>query len=93
MKARMNSNAKGVAIDITELDVDRDRLLGALDECRQGRCGCPTDQYDKVERVEFDASAAGGLRINIDARDGETLDTAELEKCLAWTADNVRTEE
>ena len=60
-------------------------VLKALQECAQGRCTCPTAQYEKLESVEI-TPGADGIQVALVPRAGETIDRQAIDKCLGYTA-------
>jgi hypothetical protein len=60
------------------------QLLASLQDCQQGRCGCPTEEYERLEgmtiHTDFDE-----LTIRIHPRTGLRLDTGKLQACLDFT--------
>lgn len=64
------------------------RMLSALQECAEGRCNCPTPQYGKLSNIEI-RTDSDAVTIRLDPRPNETLDVADIEKCLAYTEDKA----
>ena len=81
---KITEQTNGVAIDLTEVDDQEQNLLAAFDECRQGNCSCPTDEYEKVATMDVRASGVA-INIRLQAKPGNTLDTTELAACLEHT--------
>lgn len=74
----------GLVIELTGVDGKQEQLLAAFDECQQGRCTCPTDEYEKVEAMEVRPT---GDRIDIllTSKPGGQFDEAEVAACLEHT--------
>ena len=64
------------------------RLLESLAQCQSGNCGCPTDQYERLEKMNVHASGKG-VRIRLEPRLGQRFDTAELRACLEYTTTQI----
>ncbi|MEJ2450837.1 MAG: hypothetical protein P8047_09215 [Gammaproteobacteria bacterium] len=47
MKYRIESNESGLDIKISEAN-DKQKLMQAFQECQEGRCSCPTQEYTKL---------------------------------------------
>lgn len=90
MKYRTRPRASGVEIQIDDLGQDENRLLEAFEECRQGRCSCPTDEYTKLEELAVKKDD-GSIRLELSAKEGETFDATEIERCLDYTASKLST--
>jgi hypothetical protein len=89
---RITSSDDGVDIEVSELGGVRAELLAAFDDCRNGRCSCPTDEYGKVEAMEVDPTE-DGIVIQLHARAGQHFDTGEISACVDHTVSQAaRTE-
>ena len=77
---------QGTAVEIRVHDVgdQEPELLPSFQECQSGSCGCPTDQYDKLAKMDVDA-ADGDVTLRMEPRPGERLDTEQLRVCLDYT--------
>ena len=76
-------------ITIDEVGNDPSAVLGALQECAQGRCTCPTSQYEKLESVDI-APGQDSVNIVLTPKAGETIDREAIDKCLEYTAGKTR---
>jgi len=88
MEAQIKKTDNGIEIDVTDLEGRKTELLEAFQECSEGRCTCPTEEYQKVAGLHIE----GGddhIQLSIIAKDNETIDTAEIEKCLDYTKKRV----
>ncbi len=88
MESQITKNSNGITIQITDLEDKKDALLEAFQECSEGRCTCPTEEYKKVEKMEVE-DADNTLQLSITAKDDQEIDTQEIEKCLAYTKKRV----
>ncbi len=59
-------------------------LLQAFDDCRNGRCSCPTDQYDKLASMQVDR-ADDSITLRLERKPDARFDTTELQTCLEHT--------
>lgn len=84
----INPDTQGVAIEITGAGEHRDEMLAAFGECAEGRCSCPTDEYEKVETMDVEPSA-DTIAIHLHAKPGVTLDASEIGRCLDYTVERV----
>jgi hypothetical protein len=64
------------------------QLLASFQECQQGRCGCPTDQYDRLAALAIE-ECEDQVAIRLSSHEGERLDVDQLEACLDYMVDNV----
>ncbi len=88
MEAKIKKTEKGIEIDVTDLEGKKDELLGAFQECSEGHCTCPTEEYKKVAALEV-TGGKDEIQLSITAKDDEVIDTAEIEKCLEYTKKRV----
>ncbi len=88
MEAKIKTTEKGIEIDVKDLKGKKDQLLEAFQECSEGRCTCPTEEYKKVEAMEI-KGGEDDIQLSIKAKDDEKIDTAEIQKCLDYTRKKV----
>ena len=88
MKSKIISNKNGIDINVTELDGKKEELLEAFQECSEGRCSCPTQEYQKVEKMNV-IDTEGTIQLSITSKADEVIDTKEIEKCLEYTKNKV----
>lgn len=88
MKSKIISNKNGIDINVTELDGKKEELLEAFQECSEGRCSCPTQEYQKVETMNV-IDTEGTIQLSITSKADEVIDTKEIEKCLEYTKNKV----
>lgn len=74
----------GLVIQITGVGDKRDGLLTAFGECQQGKCSCPTDEYQKVGAMEATQSD-DAISIRLQAKPGTEFDAREIAACLEYT--------
>ncbi|MET0047531.1 MAG: hypothetical protein ABW066_07100 [Sedimenticola sp.] len=84
MKTKIVSQKGGVKVKVSEIASNTDELMSALQECQEGKCSCPTNEYEKVESLSIEQSKKG-ISLSVKAKDGEEIDIAEIEKCLEHT--------
>ncbi len=88
MEAKIKPTETGIQIDVTDLQGKKEQVLEAFQECSEGHCTCPTQEYQKVEKLQvIDTGAA--IQLSITAKKDEHIDTAEIEKCLDHTKKRV----
>jgi len=92
MKSKITKNKDGIAIDISELNGEKEKLLEAFQECSEGRCTCPTQEYEKVETLNI-AGSDKTIQLSIKSKENTVIDTEEIEKCLVYTKDKMSKKE
>lgn len=89
MEYRIRDKREDVAITVTDVSApQQDAVLAALQECAEGRCSCPTQQYGKVESLKIERSDAGVV-VAMKLKAGETIDRSDIERCLDYTLDKA----
>ncbi len=88
MEAEIKKTENGIEIDVTDLEGKQEQLLQAFQECSEGRCTCPTNEYQKVQKLDVTGSA-DAIQLSITTKPDEQIDTAEIEKCLEYTKKRV----
>jgi hypothetical protein len=84
MRYEIAEHGSDVEIHVCQTGEHAPELLASLDDCQQGRCGCPSDQYDRLEDVTVHATP-DELTIQLHPRAGERLDAGQLQTCLDYT--------
>ncbi len=88
MEAKIKPTETGIEIDVTELEGKKEQLLEAFQECSEGHCTCPTNEYQKVQKLDI-AGSDEAIQLTITTKPDEHIDTAEIEKCLEYTKKRV----
>lgn len=84
MRYEITEDDNDVEIRLQQTGEHTPQLLAALEDCQQGRCGCPTEQYERLEDMSINTSV-DELTIRLHPHDGQRLDTGELRACLDYT--------
>ena len=88
MKSKITTNKNGIDINITELEGKKEELLEAFQECSEGRCTCPTQEYEKMETLKI-VDTEKNIQLSIKSKDNEVIDIKEIEKCLDYTRNKI----
>ena len=89
MKTKIVTDKHGVEIRVTEIASHADELMSAFKECQEGRCSCPTQEYDKLASLRVEQSL-GGLNVSMKSKKGQKIDVDEIEKCLEHTKNRIK---
>ena len=81
---------EGLTISVTETGSAGDRLLAAFQECSDGRCDCPTDEYRKVAEFNVDTEEDDAITLRLVPKPGERFDESEIDACLQHTVAKTR---
>ena len=88
MKTKIVSKKDSVEIQVSEVGSHTDELLAAFRECQEGKCSCPSQEYEKVEYLSVEQSKEG-ISISVKAKAEQQIDIADIEKCLEHTKNRV----
>lgn len=88
MKYKISEKDKGIEISVADIKDKKAKLLAAFQECQEGRCSCPTDEYKKLDSLEIEHTDEN-IRLHLKSKPGTSIDKSELEKCLEYTAKRV----
>lgn len=81
---QITSTKTGVTIEVTGVGDAKQELLTAFGECQAGQCSCPTNEYEKVERMDVESSV-DVIAIRLQAKPGTQFDTQDIAACLDHT--------
>lgn len=81
----IDQDAEGLTILVTETGVGKDRLLAELQNCQEGRCDCPTNEYDKVESLSVETDGGDDITMRLVPKPGQRFDESEIDTCLQHT--------
>ena len=82
---KIDQSDDGLTIRVTETGPGGDRLLAAFQECQEGRCDCPTDEYEKVATLSVESEGNDSITMRLVAKSGERFDESESDACLQHT--------
>jgi len=85
---RIRLEPTAMSIELTEVTGHREELLRAFQECQEGRCACPTDEYRKVASMWIQPEEAG-IAICLEAERGVRFDPSQISACLDSVVDRV----
>ena len=88
MEANIKTTENGLQIDVTDLEGKKEQLLEAFQECSEGRCTCPTNEYQKLAALDV-IDSGDAIQLSLIAKPDEQFDTTEIEKCLEYTKQRV----
>ena len=90
MKSNIKTEKDHILINISETGNDRDAILQNLNECKEGKCSCPTNEYEKLDKMNIDINEGNNnIEIDLEPKKGQFIAINEIEKCLAYTASHL----
>lgn len=91
MKYTVETNENEINIEVTETKGKQKKLLEVFQECQEGRCSCPTQEYSKLDSLEIENNE-DTIRLKLKSKTGEKFDKSEISKCLEYTKGKVKNE-
>lgn len=88
MKHKINETESGLDISINVKEEKKKELLEAFQECQEGRCSCPTEEYKNLESLEIKHSN-DNIELHLKSKEGSKLNKTEINKCLEYTENRV----
>ena len=88
MKYKIESAENEVNIEVTETKGKQKKLLQAFQECQEGRCTCPTQEYSKLDSLEIEGDE-DTIRLKLISKSNVKFDESEIGKCLEYTKGKV----
>ena len=91
MKYKVESIENDISIEVTETKEKQKKLLEAFQECQEGRCTCPTQEYSKLDSLEIE-NDEDTIRLKLKSKPDVKFDKSEIDKCLEYTKGKVMNE-
>ena len=89
---RIKESGSAISIELTEVAGQQEQLLGAFAACQAGQCTCPTDEYQRLDRMDVE-QGEDEIRLELEPKPGERFNLAEIAACLDYTtAEATKTE-
>lgn len=84
MKYHINETKDGLSISVDLLKEQKEQLIDAFNQCQQGQCSCPSDEYNKLESLDID-TVDNHIELDLKVKEGQKIDKSEIDKCLEFT--------
>lgn len=84
MKYKIETDSEKLAISIDEVKGKKTKLMQALQECSEGRCTCPTPEFDKLESMQVKEDG-DSVQIELKPKRDQQLKPVDIEKCVQHT--------
>ena len=88
MNYSVHGDGSNVTITVDGVGSKQAALLKEFNECAEGRCTCPTTQYQKVASLQVTA-APNQIQITLKAKAGEQIEHSDINRCLEHTTRKV----
>lgn len=91
MKYQISRKPDGLEIEVVGIKGEEEQLLQAFKACQEGRCSCPTQEYQKLGSFQV-AQTDGKISLGLKSKEGTKFDQVEIERCLERTKARVRSQ-
>ena len=82
MKHKIEEKNNSINIEISDID-NKDILIQNLRECQEGTCSCPTNEYEKLVKMEIQVSDDDNkINVHLEPKKGKSIKFEEIDKCL-----------
>lgn len=85
MKYTIRGRPEGLEIKVEQLGGKQQKVLESLQDCAEGKCDCPTSQYEKLDSIRI-SPLGDSVSIELKAKAGETIKPSDIQECLEYTA-------
>lgn len=89
MKYNISEAEGALRITVHDVGENQAKLLTLFGLCQEGKCGCPTTEYEKMESIDV-TSDRNTVVLTLKPKQREQLKREEIEECLAFTFAVVR---
>lgn len=84
MKHEIKECKNGLDITVDDIKNKKNELLNAFQECKEGRCSCPTEEYKNLESLEIEETKEY-IMLHLKSKEGREINKNEINKCLEHT--------
>ena len=88
MKYNIEENENDLNIRVVNIKDKKEKLLQAFQECQDGRCSCPTKEYQKLDSLEITHNDEK-IQLRLKAKQGSKINKAGINRCLEYTARRI----
>lgn len=84
MAYQLSETDSVLKIEISDVGDQGPDLLASFRACQEGRCSCPTNEYEKLADLSVDM-ADGLIHLALTPADGARFDPTQIAACLDFT--------
>ncbi len=89
MKYKIESHENKINIYLHSKADERNALLSNFELCQKGQCGCPTDEYKKLQTLKINF-INDELVLNLESKPNQNFNINEIKKCLDYTFNKIK---
>jgi len=83
-KYKVEKKDQEITVEIEGDGLKTAELHKALQQCREGSCDCPTDEYDKLESMQIELNT-DRISLRLRTKPDADIDQAAVAACLDHT--------
>ena len=85
MKHKIENKNGSIHVNISQIESSRDSVIENLNNCKEGKCSCPTNEYEKLDSLEIQINdETDEIILDIEPKKGSSIKLSEIEKCLDY---------
>lgn len=90
MESSLKEKNNHIIVNINKIEDKKELILQNLNDCKEGRCSCPTNEYDKLNKLDIQVNNdLNEIILDLEPKKGEKIAVSEIKKCLDYTADKI----
>lgn len=90
MDSSIKEKDNHIIVNINKIEDKKDLILQNLNDCKEGKCSCPTNEYDKLINLDIQINdELSEIIVDLEPKEGQKIEVSEIKKCLDYTTDQI----
>ena len=90
MESSIKEKNNHIVVNINKIEDKKELILQNLNDCKEGRCSCPTNEYDKLNKLDIQVNDdLSEIILDLEPKKDHKIAVSEIKKCLDYTADKI----
>lgn len=89
MSFDIHTNKKEIVVEVTDIKENKERLLENFNNCKNGECKCPTNEYKKLDKLEI-VQNPNNITLKLTPKGDQKFKVEEIEKCLQFSISSLK---
>lgn len=85
---KIENQNENLNIYITDIKKGKEKILEKFNQCKEGNCSCPTDQYAKIKDLDI-LNQDEKISIKLKPKVNENFNKKEIEECVNFTINDI----
>ena len=86
----MKEKNNHIIVNIYNVADKKELILQNLNDCKEGRCSCPTNEYAKLNKLDIQINEElNEIVLDLEPKMDQKIALSEIKKCLDYTANNI----